>query len=92
MIACEKTNVKQFLGNLCEKDSQKAPSLRIAHIFRESRETKKNDFREGKQMIERKVILKNQTGLHARPASELVAFAKELPCKVYLEHNGKKAA
>ena len=21
-----------------------------------------------------------------------VAFAKELPCKVYLEHNGKKAA
>ena len=43
-------------------------------------------------MIERKVVLKNRTGLHARPASELVAFAKELPCKVYLEHNGKKAA
>ena len=41
-------------------------------------------------MIERKVVLKNRTGLHARPASELVAFAKELPCKVYLEHNGKK--
>ena len=38
-------------------------------------------------MIERKVVLKNRTGLHARPASELVAFAK-----VYLEHNGKKAA
>ena len=34
-------------------------------------------------MIERKVVLKNRTGLHARPAS---------PCKVYLEHNGKKAA
>ena len=43
-------------------------------------------------MIERKVVLKNRTGLHARPASELVAFAKELPCRVYLEHNGKKAA
>ena len=40
-------------------------------------------------MIERKVVLKNRTGLHARPASELVAFAKELPCRVYLEHNGK---
>lgn len=43
-------------------------------------------------MIERQVILKNKTGLHARPASELVAFAKELPCKVYIEYNGKKAA
>ncbi len=43
-------------------------------------------------MIERKVILKNKTGLHARPASELVAFAKELPCKVYITWNGKKAA
>ena len=31
-------------------------------------------------MIERKVVLKNRTGLHARP------------CRVYLEHNGKKAA
>lgn len=43
-------------------------------------------------MVERKVILKNKTGLHARPASELVAFAKELPCKVYITCNGKKAA
>lgn len=43
-------------------------------------------------MVERQVILKNKTGLHARPASELVAFAKELPCKVYISHNGKKAA
>ena len=43
-------------------------------------------------MIERKVILKNQTGLHARPASKVVTFAKQLPCKVYIECNGKKAA
>lgn len=43
-------------------------------------------------MVERKVVLKNKTGLHARPASELVAFAKELPCKVYIEKDGKKAA
>ena len=43
-------------------------------------------------MVERKVILKNKTGLHARPASELVAFAKQLPCKVYIEYNGKTAA
>lgn len=43
-------------------------------------------------MIERQVVLKNKTGLHARPASKIVAFAKELPCKVYIEHEGKKAA
>lgn len=43
-------------------------------------------------MVERKVVLRNQTGLHARPASELVAFAKQLPCKVYVEYNGKRAA
>ncbi|MGN1230485.1 MAG: HPr family phosphocarrier protein [Anaerotignum sp.] len=43
-------------------------------------------------MIERKVILRNQTGLHDHPASEVAAFAKQLPCKVYLSHNGKKAA
>lgn len=43
-------------------------------------------------MITRKVILKNKTGLHARPASELVAFAKELPGRVFIEKDGKKAA
>lgn len=43
-------------------------------------------------MIQRQVVLKNKTGLHARPASEVVAFAKELPCKVYIEFDGKKAA
>ena len=43
-------------------------------------------------MIERKMILHNETGLHARPASRVVAYAKELPCRVYIEHKGKKAA
>lgn len=43
-------------------------------------------------MVQRQVVLKNKTGLHARPASELVAFAKELPCKVFIEYDGKKAA
>ena len=43
-------------------------------------------------MIERQVVLKNKTGLHARPASKIVAFAKDLPCKVYMEYEGKKAA
>lgn len=43
-------------------------------------------------MIERKVILKNQTGLHDRSASELAAFAKQLPCKVSIACNGKKAS
>ena len=62
------------------------------NIFAGIRETKGNDFWEVDKMVERKVILKNKTGLHARPASELVAFAKQLPCKVYIEYNGKKAA
>ena len=44
------------------------------------------------QMIQRQVVLKNKTGLHARPASKIVAFAKELPCRVYMEYEGKKAA
>ena len=43
-------------------------------------------------MIQRQVVLKNKTGLHARPATKIVAFAKELPCKVYMEDEGKKAA
>ncbi|WP_405728675.1 HPr family phosphocarrier protein [Anaerotignum sp.] len=43
-------------------------------------------------MIQRQVVLKNKTGLHARPASKIVAFAKELPCRVYMEYEGKKAA
>ena len=43
-------------------------------------------------MIERQVVLKYKTGLHARPASKIVAFAKDLPCKVYMEYEGKKAA
>lgn len=63
-----------------------------AHIFEEIRKTRQKEFQEEKGMIERQVVLKNKTGLHARPASELVAFAKELPCRVYIEHNGKKAA
>ena len=43
-------------------------------------------------MIERKMNLKNETGLHARPASKVVAYAKQLPCKVYISCNGKRAA
>jgi len=43
-------------------------------------------------MIERKMILNSKTGLHARPASRVVSYAKELPCKVYIEYNGRKAA
>lgn len=66
---------------------------KIGFIFLlESGKLREMIFWEVEKMIERKVILKNKTGLHARPASEVVAYAKQLPCKVYISHNGKKAA
>ena len=62
------------------------------YISAEIRQNNGKLYLEVDRMVTRKVILKNKTGLHARPASEVVAFAKELPCKVYIENNGKKAA
>ena len=40
-------------------------------------------------MIKEKVVLKNETGLHARPAGELVKLASTFKCDINLSVNGK---
>lgn len=40
-------------------------------------------------MVERKVIIKNPTGLHARPASLLVKEANKFKSEVMINKNGK---
>ena len=40
-------------------------------------------------MKKEKVIIKNETGLHARPASELVKLANKFKCNINIELNGK---
>lgn len=41
-------------------------------------------------MIKEKVMLKNETGLHARPATEIVKIANKYKnCKITLNVNGK---
>ena len=40
-------------------------------------------------MIKDKIILQNETGLHARPAGELVKLASTFRCDVNLTANGK---
>ncbi|MGY3776257.1 HPr family phosphocarrier protein [Helcococcus sueciensis] len=42
-------------------------------------------------MAEKKVIVLNETGLHARPAAALVQFVKGIPGEVELEKEGKVA-
>lgn len=42
-------------------------------------------------MKKEKVIIKNETGLHARPASELVKLANKFKCNINIEGNGKNA-
>ena len=42
-------------------------------------------------MAEKKVIVLNETGLHARPAAALVQFEKSIPGEVELEKEGKVA-
>lgn len=42
-------------------------------------------------MAEKKVIVLNETGLHARPAAALVQFVKSIPGEVELEKEGKVA-
>lgn len=42
-------------------------------------------------MIKKEVILKNPTGLHARPATMLVKKASSFKSDIYLEYNEKKA-
>ena len=42
-------------------------------------------------MRQEKVILQNETGLHARPASELAKLAGRFKCDINLNVNEKKA-
>jgi len=42
-------------------------------------------------MAEKKVVVKNETGLHARPAAALVQFVKGIPGDVELIKEGKVA-
>lgn len=42
-------------------------------------------------MAEKKIVVKNETGLHARPAAALVQFVKAIPGEVELVKEGKVA-
>ncbi|MDF3003024.1 MAG: phosphocarrier protein HPr [Bacillota bacterium] len=41
-------------------------------------------------MARQTVKIKNETGLHARPAAEFTKIAKSVSCEVYVEKEGKK--
>ncbi len=41
-------------------------------------------------MVSQSVSITNETGLHARPASEFVKLASEQSCDVFVEKDGKK--
>lgn len=42
-------------------------------------------------MVSAKVIISNETGIHARPASELLTFTKKFKSKVKLKSDTKEA-
>lgn len=42
-------------------------------------------------MIKEKVVLQNETGLHARPAGQLAGLANKFECNINLFANDKKA-
>lgn len=42
-------------------------------------------------MVEKSVVVTNETGLHARPAAALVQFVKAMPGEVELVKEGKVA-
>lgn len=42
-------------------------------------------------MKKEKIVLQNETGLHARPAGELVKIASTFKCDINLTANGKTA-
>ena len=41
-------------------------------------------------MVEREIIIKNKTGLHARPAAVIVQKANEFGAEVFLEKDGDR--
>ena len=44
-----------------------------------------------RKMIKEKVTIKNETGLHARPASELVKLASKFKCNINIAVGDKNA-
>ncbi len=42
-------------------------------------------------MVTKMTTMHNPTGLHARPAAQLISFAKQFDCKILLQ-NGDKTA
>ena len=42
-------------------------------------------------MVQRNVLVKNPTGLHARPAAQFVDLCKKFKSDIYIELNGKKS-
>ena len=40
-------------------------------------------------MVEQKIVIKNATGLHARPASQLTHLCKQFPEEIRLVNEGK---
>lgn len=41
-------------------------------------------------MVSQKVVIKNKTGLHARPAALFSKLANSCPCDVFIEKDEKK--
>jgi phosphocarrier protein HPr len=41
-------------------------------------------------MVKQNVLVKNPTGLHARPAAQLVDLCKRFKSDIYIELNGKR--
>ena len=41
-------------------------------------------------MVERKIVITEKNGLHARPASSLVKCASKFKCSIFIEIEGKR--
>ncbi len=42
-------------------------------------------------MVSKIAVMNNPTGLHARPAAQLISFVKQFDCTVFLQIGSKKA-
>lgn len=81
-----------LLSSNSEKNYMKKIIKTTIHIFSENRKTIGNMFREVDGMVERQVIWKHRMPLDEYAASEIAAYAEQMPCMVYIEHDGKRAA
>lgn len=50
----------------------------------------KNIYWEDLVMVEKEIIIRNKTGLHARPAAILVQTANKFESDIYLEKDGER--